>query len=135
MESQGQPVNVQLNPVAVAPPAAAYSHAVLSRSPALLLHTSGQVATLADGTVPETLGEQADVIWRNLLAILAEAGMAVTDVVSITTYVVAGNELGAVMAARDAAMAGHRPASTLVVVPALARPQWRMEISLVAAAG
>jgi enamine deaminase RidA (YjgF/YER057c/UK114 family) len=37
------------------------------------------------------------------------------------------------MAARDRAMGGHRPASTLVVVPALARPEWRVEIALVAA--
>jgi enamine deaminase RidA (YjgF/YER057c/UK114 family) len=37
------------------------------------------------------------------------------------------------MAARDAAMAGHKPASTLVVVPALARPEWKMEVALVAA--
>jgi enamine deaminase RidA (YjgF/YER057c/UK114 family) len=47
--------------------------------------------------------------------------------------VVRGNDLATVMAARDAAMAGHRPASTLVVVPALARPAWRMEVAVVAA--
>jgi len=38
-----------------------------------------------------------------------------------------------VMAARDVALDGHRAASTLVTVPALARPEWRMEIALVAA--
>ena len=38
-----------------------------------------------------------------------------------------------VMAVRDEVMGGHRAASTLVTVPALARPEWRMEISLVAA--
>ena len=60
--------------------------------------------------------------------------MGVKDVVAITTYVVDGGELGVVMAARDAAMAGHRPASTLVLVPSLARPEWLVEIALVAAA-
>jgi 2-iminobutanoate/2-iminopropanoate deaminase len=53
--------------------------------------------------------------------------------VSATTYVVAGNDLGPVMAARDAAMAGHRPASTLVTVPALARSEWLVEIAVIAA--
>jgi len=38
-----------------------------------------------------------------------------------------------VMAARDAALDGHRAASTLVTVPALARPEWRMEVAVVAA--
>ena len=33
----------------------------------------------------------------------------------------------------DRALGGHRAASTLVTVPALARPEWRMEIALVAA--
>ena len=37
------------------------------------------------------------------------------------------------LAARDAALGGHRAASTLVTVPALARPEWKMEIAVVAA--
>jgi len=64
---------------------------------------------------------------------LRDAGMAVGDVVSVTTYVVVGEDLSAVMAARDRALGGHRAASTLVTVPALARPEWRMEIAIVAA--
>ena len=36
-------------------------------------------------------------------------------------------------AALDAALGGHLAASTLVTVPALARPEWRMEIAVVAA--
>jgi enamine deaminase RidA (YjgF/YER057c/UK114 family) len=37
------------------------------------------------------------------------------------------------MAVRDEVMGTHRAASTLVTVPALARAEWLMEISLVAA--
>lgn len=126
-------MNRPLRPAGLAPPVAAYSLAVVSEGPSRLLHTSGIVPTRPDGTVPEALTDQVEVVWASLLALVAEAGMAVTDVVSITTYVVAGGDLGAVMAARDRAMAGHRPASTMVVVPALARPEWRVEIALVAA--
>lgn len=53
---------------------------------------------------------------------------------SITTYVVVGNDLNPVMHARDVAMGRHMAASTLVTVPALAQPQWKLEISFVAAA-
>ncbi len=57
------------------------------------------------------------------------------DIVSITTYVVVDFMacLPEVMAARDQALNGHRVASTLVTVPALARPAWKMEVAVVAA--
>jgi len=47
--------------------------------------------------------------------------------------VVVGEDLAAVMAARDEALGVHRAASTLVPVPALARPEWRMEVAVIAA--
>jgi len=93
------------------------------------------VATRPDGSIPDDVAEQAEVIWANIDAILAEAGMTMTDVVSITTYVVVDFMacLPEVMAARDQAFGTHRAASTLVTVPALARPAWKMEVAIVAA--
>ncbi|HKA03484.1 MAG TPA: RidA family protein [Acidimicrobiales bacterium] len=126
-------MNRTVTPSTIAPPAARYAHAIRTEAAEAWLHTAGVVPVRPDGSVPDDLGEQAEVVWTNLTAILAEAGMATTDIVSITTYVVAGQELAPVMAARDAALAGHLVASTLVTVPALARPEWQMEVSLVAA--
>lgn len=122
-------------PAGIAPPAANYAHAVVSEHTMRWLHTSGVVPVQADGSVPAAIEAQAEVVWANLLAILREASMQAHDVVSITTYVVADHmaALPAVMAARDRALGGHRAASTLVTVPALARPEWKMEIALVAA--
>ena len=129
-------MNHQVAPAGVAPPAANYALAILSESPARLLHTAGIIGVTTDGTVPASIGDQADVIWSSLLSILAEADMVPSDIVSITTYVVASSlgDLGVVMGARDRYLAGHLVASTLVTVPALARPQWLMEVTLVAAA-
>ena len=87
-----------------------------------------------DGTVPESVGEQADVVWANIGALLAEADMDPEHVVSVTTYVVAGRDLATVMAARDRFLGGHLAASTLLVVPELAQPAWQLEISVIAAA-
>lgn len=123
----------EIAPSSIAPTAANYAHAIVTESPQRLLHTSGVVPIAPDGSVPTELADQAAVVWANLLAILAEAGMTVTDVVSVTTYVVHGHDLAPVMAARDRALGGHRVASTLVTVPALARPEWTMEIALIAA--
>ena len=127
-------MNRQLAPSSIAPPAANYALAVRSENVSAWLHTSGIVAIRPDGSIPSDVGEQADVVWANLHAILAEAGMIAGDVVSITTYVVADQlaALPQVMAARDRALQGHRVASTLVTVPALARPEWKIEISLIA---
>jgi 2-iminobutanoate/2-iminopropanoate deaminase len=126
-------MNHQIVPSGIAPPVANYAHAVLSAAPARLLHTAGVVPVRPDGSVADDLADQADVVWANIGAILAAAEMEPSDVVSITTYVVAGEPLGPVMAARDRFMGGSLAASTLVTVPALARPEWRVEIAVVAA--
>jgi enamine deaminase RidA (YjgF/YER057c/UK114 family) len=126
-------MNRPVMPASIAPPAAAYSHAVLSVRPERLLHTAGVVPVAPDGTTPATVEAQAVQIWTNIGVILAEAEMAIPDIVNITTYVVVGEDLGPVMAARNEALAGHQPASTLITVPALARPQYKVEIAVVAA--
>jgi 2-iminobutanoate/2-iminopropanoate deaminase len=128
-------VNREIQPSSIAPPAANYAHAVLSENPGTVLHVSGQVAARPDGSIPDDVEDQAAVIWSNIAAILTEAGMAMTDIVSITTYVVVDFMacLPEVMKARDLALAGHRAASTLITVPALARPAWKMEVAVIAA--
>ena len=128
-------MNREIMPSTIAPPAANYAHAVLSEGGGSLLHLSGVVAVRPDGTIPDDVEDQASVIWSNIAAILAEAEMATADIVSITTYVVVDfmSGLPEVMAARDQALGGHRVASTLVMVPALAKPAWKMEIAVVAA--
>lgn len=126
-------MNEIVSPTAIAPPAAAYALGVVVPAQSKWLFTAGVVATRADGTESTEIGEQADEVWRSIRAILAEAGFAVTDIVSYITYAVVGNDLGPVMAARDRNLAGHRAASTLIPVPSLAQPGWKVEISVVAA--
>jgi len=126
-------MNRPILPPTIAPPAARYAHAVLVEQPTRWLHTSGVVPIAPDGSVPTDLGEQATVVWANISAMLDDADMSASDIVSITTYVVVGEPLAPVMAARDKVLDGHLAASTLVTVPALARPEWRMEIAIVAA--
>ncbi len=128
-------MNTEIMPASIAPPAANYAHAMLVEQPSRWLHTSGVVAIAVDGTVPETIAEQADLIWHNIGAMLAEADMTAADIVNIVTYV-AVDEIGSlatVMAARDRAIGTHRAASTLITVPQLARPKWKMEIAVIAA--
>ncbi|WP_432830163.1 RidA family protein [Dactylosporangium sp. CA-092794] len=117
-------------------PPARYAHAVLVTNPSRWLHTAGVVAIDRDGSVPDGVAAQARVIWQNIATLLAAAGMSADDVVSVTTYVVAGamhTGLPEAMAERDAFMQGRIVASTLLTVPALVRPEWLIEIAVVAA--
>ncbi len=127
-------MNRQISPTSIAPPAANYAHAVVSEHSTRLLHTSGVVPIAPDGSTPDDVGDQSVVVWQNIAAMLEEAGMVPTDIVSVTTYAVVGEPLGPIMAARDEFLDGHLAASTLVTVPELAQPHWRMEIAIVAAA-
>ena len=130
----------ELKPAEMAAPAAAYAHGMQVPAGHELVVTSGVVPTRRDGSVPANIGEQAGVVWQNILAILAEGKMTARDIISVTTYVVYTSDTGEmatrlklVMGARDAALSSHLAASTLVTVPALARPEWLMEISVLAA--
>ena len=119
-------------PSDIGPPAANYAHARLSKGATRSLHTSGVVPIRPDGTVPGDLVEQAEVIWANIKAMLRDAGLTPADIVSVVTYVTPGLDLGPVMAVRDRALDGALAASTLLVVPELARPEWLMEIAIIA---
>ena len=121
-----------IRPEGIASPVANYAHAVLSETSGQILHTAAVVPVLPDGTVPEGLAEQAATVWANILAILFEASMGPANVVSITTYVVPGQDLGVVMAERDRALEGRLAASTLVVVPELAQPAGKVEVAVIA---
>ncbi len=98
-----------------------------------LLYTAGIVGTRPDGTIAADVREQAAEAWRTIGVLLAEAGFEPADVVSYTTYAVAGNDLDAVMAARDEFFGDHRAASTLIQVGALVQPEWKVEVAVVAA--
>ena len=127
-------MNQEIAPDSIAPPAANYAHAIVSERAGTWLHTSGVVPIRPDRSVPESVEEQAEVVWQNLTAILRDAMMGPSDVVSITTYVVVEHlaSLPWIMQIRDKALANRRVASTLVTVPALANPAWKLEIALIA---
>jgi 2-iminobutanoate/2-iminopropanoate deaminase len=126
-------VNREVRPSSIAPPAANFAHAIITEDVSRWLHTSGVVPVRPDGSVPSTIEEQAEVVWSTIRTLIIQARMKPIDVVSVVTYVVDGESLEPVMAARDAFMGRHRAASTLITVPRLARPEWKLEIAIVAA--
>lgn len=121
-----------LNPPSIAAPLGLYTHAIAVDRPGRWLHVSGQVGVRPDGSLPDAFDTQVEVAWTNLCAVLAEAGMDVSHLVKVTTYLVDESDLPALGPVRSRFLAGARPASTLIVVKALARPGWRVEVEAVA---
>jgi 2-iminobutanoate/2-iminopropanoate deaminase len=81
-------MSIRHTPDTVAAPFGPYSHAVEVPEASRLFYIAGEVGVLPDGNVPVGIEAQAEVCWRNIIAILADVGMGVGDLVKITTYLV-----------------------------------------------
>ena len=123
------------NPPTVAPPLGLYSHSVTVPPGARLIFLSGQVPVRPDGGVSETLQEQAEQVYANIVAVLAAEGVAPAAIVKLTTYLVEDDDEGIVRQVRLNHLGDHRPASTAVYVRRLVDPRWKIEIDAVAFAG
>jgi 2-iminobutanoate/2-iminopropanoate deaminase len=124
---------VPVTPEAIHPPLANYSHAVYVPPGARWLLLSGQLGIAPDGAMPESFEAQTAQCFQNIGTILADAGMGFSDLVRLNTYLTDPADLSAYMAVRDRYVGDPPPASTLLVVQALARPELRIEVEAVAA--
>jgi enamine deaminase RidA (YjgF/YER057c/UK114 family) len=119
-------------PSTVAAPFSRYSHGVEAAAERWLL-ISGQVGVDREGRLAEGAAAQMEQAWRNIFAILADAGMDAGNLVKITAYLTRREDLKAFREVRDRNLAEVKPASTLVIVSGLADPGWLVEIEAVAA--
>ncbi|MEM6729539.1 MAG: RidA family protein [Pseudomonadota bacterium] len=126
----------ELTPPTISPPFARYAHGVEVPAGWRLAATSGQLPLAADGTVPAGAEAQAALCFENCAAILAEAGMGAGDVIRVSAFVTDRAHMAGYMAARDAWFADvtRLPASTLVIVSGFTRPEFFVEVELLAAA-
>ena len=124
-----------LEPYDIAPPFARYSHGLFVPSGHSLIFTSGQLGLGSDGTVPDAVGDQADVCFSNIDAILAAGGADRHDAVRINAFVTDRTHMAGYMAARDRWLADvtRLPASTLMIVSGFTRPEFKVEIEVIAA--
>lgn len=123
-----------LNPSTIAPPFAAYSHGFKIPSGKDLIVTSGQLGLSVSGETPKGAEAQAQICFDNIDAILGAARASAKDVVKLTTYVTDRAHMAGYMRARDAWLAGlpAPPASTLVIVSGFTRPEFVVEIEVMA---
>ncbi|HZR23061.1 MAG TPA: RidA family protein [Vicinamibacterales bacterium] len=112
-----------------------YTHVVEVTGPAKTVYISGQIALDKDGNLVggNSMKGQAEQVFKNLQAALAAAGAKFSDVVKMNTYT---TDMAQVQAIRDVRTkyfdASALPASTLVQVVHLARPELLLEIEVIA---
>jgi 2-iminobutanoate/2-iminopropanoate deaminase len=111
-----------------------YSDAVEVPQSSRLLFISGTPGLTPDGELPEDFESQAEQAWRNVLRALERAGMGPQNLVKIVQYLVRPGDLAAYPDVRARMLQGARPASMLLVVAALPRPDFLIEIEAYAAA-
>jgi len=121
------------NPKSVAAPIGTYSHGIEAPPNARWLHVAGQIGVRPDGSVPATIEEQTEVVWQNILSVLADAGMGIGDVVKITSFLTRFENFPKFAQVRAKYLGSHRPASTLLVISSLARPELLVEVEAIAA--
>jgi enamine deaminase RidA (YjgF/YER057c/UK114 family) len=122
----------QHNPGTIAPPFGAYSNGVSTPGTGRWLHVAGQVGVRPDGTAPTGFADQAELAWGNLVAVLADAGMSAANLVKVTHFLLRADDLKDYNSVRSRHLGTARPASTLLIVQALARPEWLIEVEAVA---
>jgi enamine deaminase RidA (YjgF/YER057c/UK114 family) len=130
--ASGKPVRA-ITPDTVRPPFAAYSHAVEVPPGHRLLFVSGQLGIAPDERIPEDAGAQAELCFRAVGEILKAAGMGFSDIVRINAFVTDRAHLKPYMEVRDRHVAAPPPASTLLIVAGFARPEFKVEVEIVAA--
>jgi enamine deaminase RidA (YjgF/YER057c/UK114 family) len=111
-----------------------YSHVAKVERGSLVI-TAGQVSVDPEGKI---VGEgdieaQTKQVFENLKNNLAAAGASFRDVVKLTYYILDAAHIPSVREVRSQYInTDAPPASTLVVVAALARPEWLIEVEATA---
>lgn len=122
-----------VNPDSLMAPTGPWSHGLRIDPGKELLFVTGQVAAAADGSIPDTVEAQAERVWENVLTVLAAAGMEPAHIVRTGVYVTSPDALPAVNAVRNRVLGDARPATTVLVVAALANPRYLVEVDVIAA--
>lgn len=93
---------------------------------------SGTPGLDQDGELPTDVTGQSEQAWENVIRVLDAAGADLSNIVFVREWLVNESDVDDYVAVR-ARYITHRPGSMLVVVPALARPRFLVQLEIIAA--
>ena len=98
-----------------------------------VFHLAGQTGTASDGTIGETIEEQVGLVSQNIKTVLNECGMGFENIAKITVYLTSPDYIETHRTIQQKELGDVVPASTLLIVSRLARPELLVEVEAVAA--
>ncbi|MDB5582039.1 MAG: hypothetical protein JWR80_7215, partial [Bradyrhizobium sp.] len=107
-----------------------YSRAVIEGDFAFVAGTTGYDYTTM--IMPADITSQARNCFKTIEAALAEGGFAMTDIVRATYYITNAADADTLFAVTGEVLGNIRPASTLLVVAGLYKPEMKVEIEVTA---
>jgi 2-iminobutanoate/2-iminopropanoate deaminase len=124
--TQLNPASMHSNP--------AFSQGTVIPAGSSIVIVGGQNGVGPDGeVVGDSIGEQTEQAMRNLITVLAEAGVTPADVAKLTIILVEGVDLNEGFAASRKVWGNQPTAVTAQFVRALARPDCLVEVDAIAA--
>ena len=111
-----------------------YSDAVEVADAKRILYVSGTPGIDDErGELPEDFVGQAELAWKNIIAILAAADMGVEHIVKLTQHLIRREDLAVYRDIRSRYLGTCEPASMLTFLPELVWPEMLIELEVVAA--
>ncbi|ADB35787.1 Endoribonuclease L-PSP [Kribbella flavida DSM 17836] len=127
-----EPTITPLNPAILPAATGNYTHGVEVTGAGRMVFVSGQVPWGDDqGRIPDDFEDQCRMVWRNVLAVLAEAGLGVRNLVKVTTYLSGRQYRAANSKIREEVLGDHAPALTIIICDIYAE-EWLLEIEAIA---
>ena len=126
--------NKIIQPKSLNDPRPRYSHGIVAEG-GRLLFIAGQTAVDKDGNVvgKGNIEAQTQQVYKNLMAVLEEAGASFNNLVMTTTYIVDRKYREGYNKVRMQYYQQNSPTSTLVIITGLAHPDYLIEINAIAA--
>ncbi|MCD6073583.1 MAG: enamine deaminase RidA [Rhodospirillales bacterium] len=100
---------------------------------ARLFYLAGQTAGRPDGTFAADFKGQAEQVYKNIADVLKGCGLSTANIVKTTTYLLNPDDLTVWRDAQKQALGDIKPASTLLFISRLARPEYLIEVDVIAA--
>jgi 2-iminobutanoate/2-iminopropanoate deaminase len=124
---------VPIDPAEAPEAVGGYTQALSVEGASRLLFISGQIPETRLGEVPEDFEAQCELVWAHLTAAVHEAGLELSNLVKVTTFLSDRRYADINGAVRRQTLGDHNPALT-VIIAEIFDSRWLLEIEATAVA-
>ena len=93
----------------------------------------GTPGLATNGDLPSDITGQAEIAWKHVIDLLEQVDMGVADIVTVTQYLTRAEDIAAYGKVRTRFLGELRPASMLLIIPQLFKPEFLVELEVIAA--